>query len=115
MKQLTERVWEYAKNNPEGFTLDLKTMRPIRFGIVVAYLDTQNGFGKEGLEKAIEHAVRHDKVVGGWLNNENGFFYFDSNRVFKNSRLKTAIRFAKQNKQLAIFDLTNLKEIRIGG
>ncbi|MFV0565768.1 MAG: hypothetical protein ACK5NB_08050 [Flavobacteriaceae bacterium] len=113
MKQLIDRVWEYSKNNPYGFTLNVETLKPIKFGICVAYLETQNCFGKQGLEQVINHALKHNKIVGGWLNDDNGFYYFDSIKIFKNSELKTAIEFAKQNKQLAIFDLTNLKEIKI--
>ncbi|SZD72030.1 Uncharacterised protein [Candidatus Ornithobacterium hominis] len=113
MKHLIERVWEHSINNPYGFTLNIETFRPIKFGICVAYIDTQNCFGKHGLENVINHASEHDKIVGGWLNDDNGFYYFDSVKVFKNSELKKAIEFAKENQQLAIFDLTNLKEIKI--
>lgn len=45
--------------------------------------------------------------------NGNRRYYFDSVNIFKNSEIDKAIEFAKQNKQIAIFDLTNLKEIRI--
>ncbi|MBW2961256.1 hypothetical protein [Mesonia aestuariivivens] len=113
MEKLIDRVWEYSLNNPEGFTLNLETMRAVKFGIIVAYYETQDSFGKEALENVINHAMKHNKMIGGWLNNENDFYYFDSVNVFKNSELKKAIEFAKQNKQLAIFDLTNLKEIKI--
>lgn len=112
-KALIEKVWEYANINPNGFTLNLETMKPIKYGISVAYLETQDSFDKEGLEIVINHAVRNNKIVGGWLNEDNKLYYFDSVKIFKNSDLDKAITFAKQNKQLAIFDLTNLKEIRI--
>jgi len=113
METLTDRVWEYSKNNPDGFTLNIETMKPVKFGICAAYLETQNCFGKDGLEKAVSHALEHEKIVGGWLNEENELFYFDSIKIFSN--LDEAVEFAKQNKQLAIFDLTNLREIRIEG
>ncbi|MDM8174810.1 hypothetical protein FKG96_12545 [Olivibacter sp. LS-1] len=113
METLIDRVWEYSKNNPYGFTLNIETMKPVKFGICVAYLETQDSFNREGLEKVIKHALEHEKIVGGWLNDENGFYYFDSIKLF--SKMDEAIRFAKQNKQLAIFDLTNLREIRIEG
>lgn len=113
MKDLIERVWEYSLNNPYGFTLNIDTLKPIKFGICVAYLDTQNCFGKPGLRRAIEHSLAHQKIIGGWLNDQNKLFYFDSVRIFENRAMKQAIEFAKQNKQLAIFDLTNLREIKI--
>ena len=113
MKQLIDRVWEYSQNNPEGFTLNLETFKPVKFGICVAYLETQDSHDKESLEKVINHSILHQKILGGWLNVENQKFYFDSIRIFKNSDLDKAIEFAKRQKQIAIFDLTNLKEIKI--
>lgn len=113
MNKLIERVWEYSKNNPNGFTLNIETFKEVKFGIVVAYNDTQNGFGKQSLEHIINHSLKYDKLIGGWLNDENGLYYFDSVKVFKNRELKEALEFAIENNQIAIFDLTNLKEIRI--
>jgi fructokinase len=113
MKFLIDRVWEYAQNNPFGFTLNIETMKPVKFGICVAFKETQNSFGRENLERVIKHALENDKNVGGWLNDENGNFYFDSIKVFKNSELSKAIKFGIENEQIAIFDLTNLKEITL--
>jgi hypothetical protein len=113
MNDLIVRVWEYSLNNPDGFTINIETMKPLKFGLIVAYKETQNHFGKEQLQNVINHALRHEKLVGGWLNIENGLFYFDSVKVFRNSELKEAIKFGIENEQIAIFDLTNLKEIII--
>lgn len=113
MKHLVDRVMEYSKNNPYGFTLNIETLEQVKFGICVAYFETQDSFGKQGLEQVINHALQHNKIVGGWLNDENGLYYFDSIKIFKNSELKKAIEFAKQNQQIAIFDLTNLNTIKI--
>ncbi|KPE49780.1 hypothetical protein [Chryseobacterium indologenes] len=113
MKNLIERVWEYSINNPDGFTLNLETLKPVKFGIAVAALETQNSFDKESLEKVIKHALQNGKIVGGWLNVEDGRFYFDSIRIFRNSELEKAIEYGRQEQQIAIFDITNLKEIRI--
>jgi fructokinase len=113
MKQLTDGVWEYSLINPEGFTLNIETMKPIKYGLSVAYQDTQDSFGKESLNKVINHALEHGRSVGGWFDTESKRYYFDSVKIFKNSEIDKAIEFAKNNNQLAIYDLTNLKEIRI--
>lgn len=113
MDRLFDRVWEYSKNNPDGFTLNIETFKPVILGIAVAYLATQDSFGREGLRKVIVHAKRHSRVVGGWLNTINSEFYFDSVRIF--SELDAALEFAKENKQIAVFDLTNLEEIYLEG
>ena len=104
-------IEEMAKEEPLGFTVDLTTLKKVTKGISVAYLETQDCFSREGLKKVLEHALSHDKKVGGWLNVETGLFYFDSIRIFTD--LTEAMLFARENNQLAIFDLTNLKLIKL--
>jgi hypothetical protein len=93
----------------DGFTMDLKNMEKVKVGIIVAHAQTQNAFGFNGFVKAFIHARMHDQVFGGWYH--NGKFYFDSCKVFTNR--EEAIRFGKENNQIAIFDLDNLQEIRL--
>ena len=109
MSTLFDRVWEYSLNNPDGFTLNLENFKPVVLGVAVAYFATQNSFGKEGLKKVIVHAQHHDNVIGGWLNLHNKRYYFDSIKIFK--KLNDAIEFAKENQQIAVFNLTTLEEI----
>jgi fructokinase len=113
MKQLTDGVWEYSLINPNGFTLNIETMKPVKYGISVAYEETQDSFGKESLNRVINHALEHSKTVGGWFDTDSNRYYFDSVKIFKNSEIDIAIEFAKNHNQLAIYDLTNLEEIRI--
>lgn len=114
MKQLLTRVWGYSKNFPHGFTLNIETFKPVAYGICVGYIETQNCFGFEGLKRAIEHALLHQMIVGGWQG-DNELYYFDSVKIFKSSQLQKAIEFGKLNEQQAIYDLTNYREIIIGG
>jgi fructokinase len=107
------KILAIAKENPYGFTFSLETEKMIKKGIAVAYFETQNSHTEIEIEKCINHALENDKNIGGWLNTENNKYYFDSIKVFKNVEKKEAISFAKQNKQIAIFDLTNLEEIKI--
>ena len=111
MTSLKNAIKEIAKQNPEGFTVELTTLKRVNQGIVVAYLETQNSFDDEGLENVLQHTMTNDKVVGGWLNEENGKYYFDSCKVF--SDRNKAIEFGKQNQQIAIFDITNLELIKL--
>jgi fructokinase len=67
---------------------------------VVAYLETQDSFGTEGLKRCIKHAIGHDGYIGGWLNEDNGKFYFDSVKIFPVSQQKEAIEFGRANKQI---------------
>lgn len=105
--ELIEFVWNYSASHPDGFTLDLQSRKSVTSGIVVAYEATQNSFGKESLSAVIEHALSHDKRVGGWFNTEDQNYYFDSDRVFADGMYTEAIVFARENNQLAIYDITN--------
>jgi fructokinase len=105
--ELVNYVWDYAAQHPDGFTLDIQTKEPVTSGISVAYFETQNSFGKESLVKVVEHALNHEKVVGGWFNGEDSLYYFDSDRIFAEGAYDEAIAFAKENLQLSIYDLTN--------
>jgi hypothetical protein len=108
---MVEKIESIVKQNPFGFTYSLKTGRFVKFGYSVAYEATQNSFERPGLEKVLEHALKHSQVIGGWLNTENNLYYYDSVKIFK--RLNEAMKFARENHQVAIFDLTNLIEIRV--
>lgn len=111
MEQLFEAILGIAQKSPDGFTVDITTLKNVTKGISVAYLETQNSFGDEGLRRVLKHALEHEKKVGGWLNEENGQFYFDSIRIFTD--LDEAIRFGRENEQIAIFDLTHLRLIKL--
>lgn len=105
--ELIEYVWDYSVANPDGFTLNLQSREAASSGIVVAYKATQNSFGKNSLNDVIEHALSHDHWVGGWYNTEDKNYYFDSNRVFDAGMYDEAMSFARENQQLAIYDITN--------
>lgn len=111
MEQLFDAILEIAGKNPDGFTVDLTTLKKVTKGISVAYLETQDSFGEDGLKRVLNHALEHEKKVGGWLNEENQAFYFDSIRIFTN--LEEAKQFGRENKQIAIFDLSHLRLIKL--
>lgn len=113
MKPLFDRVWEYSEENPDGFTLNIETFKTVKKGIAVAYYATQDCYGKQGLNFALNHALTNNKILGGWLNVENEHYYFDSIRIF--TELIKAIQFGIENKQIAIFNITTLEEISIEG
>lgn len=102
-----------AALNPEGFTIDKNTLQPITKGFSVAVANTQNSFGVSGAKKVIKYAKENKRInaVGGWLNSENGKYYYDA--VIVCNTLEEAVILGKVNKQLAVFDLNNLQEIRL--
>ena len=64
MEQLFEAILKIADANPDGFTVDLTTLKKVTKGISVAYLETQDCFGEEGLKRVLNHALMHEKKVG---------------------------------------------------
>jgi fructokinase len=111
MTNLFQAIKKIAEQNPDGFTVKIPDLTALKTGYVVACIETQNCFGDEGLRKVLKHALEHEGIVGGWKNVENRLFYYDNSSVFDN--LEDAIRFAIENKQIAFFDLTRQREIRL--
>lgn len=111
--EIVDYCWLYAQNHPDGFTLRLTDMTTPAEGIVASYAATQNSFGKDGLRRAVVHALSHDKVVGGWLNTDNRLYYFDSDTIFEESALSEAIEWARKNNQQSIYILSTQKIVEV--
>ena len=108
-----EMLTSFAALNPDGFTINKETFEPITAGFSVAVAETQNSFNNEGAARVVAYAAKHKEInaLGGWLNTENGKYYFDAVIVCEN--LQDALELAKANNQIAIFDLNTLTEIRL--
>ena len=112
---ISDKVWEFSQTHPDGFTLDIRSMSEPTEGIAVSYLETQNSHSRYQLDKVIRHALSHDGYVGGWLNTENGLYYFDSTKLFPETSLKDAIQFGKENGQYSLFILSSSTDIPLNG
>lgn len=104
--ELVEKVWDFSKENPEGFTINICNWEIPDKGIAVSYAATQNSFDKEALEKVIDHSLAHDCYVGGWLNPEDSHYYYDSVKLFAEDSLEAALAFGKSNDQTSIYILS---------
>ena len=102
-KELYNAVWAMGQMYPDGFTLNINTMRQPTEGIVVSYAATQNSFDRKSIPNVVKHAREHKGYVGGWLNPENGKYYFDSNRIFPEDSLAAAVQFARDNGQHTVY------------
>lgn len=102
-----------AAVNPEGFTVNAETLQPVKHGFAVAVAETQNSFGPEGLARCMEYAANHPEVTafGGWLDTETGLYYYDCVCIVYSE--EEARTLAIQNKQIAFFDLDNMREVRV--
>lgn len=99
--------------NPDGYTVDARTLQPVTSGYAVAVAATQNSFGPEGLARVIRYVQDHPEInaYGGWYNSDNGQYYYDAIIIVDD--LAQAIELGRVHKQIAIFDIANLKEIRL--
>ena len=113
LNDLSNQVWTYSLCHPDGFTIDLNTMTTPTEGIVVAYSATQGCHSREKLNYVISHAMTHDCIVGGWLDVTDRLYYFDSSRIFPEDSLEAAKKFGIENGQIAIFLISEGKEIRL--
>ena len=102
-KELVNVIYAMGQMYPDGFTLDLNTMRQPTEGLIVSYKATQNSFDRKSLPAVIKHAREHQNLVGGWYNPENGRYYFDSNRLFPEDSLAAAVEFARANDQHTVY------------
>ncbi len=112
---IADKVWAFSQSHPDGFTLDIRKMAEPTEGIAVSYAETQNSHSRDQLDKVVCHALSHDGYVGGWLNTENGLYYFDSTKLFPETSLKEAIQFGQENAQHSVFILSTYTEIPTDG
>ena len=110
---IADKVWDYACSHPKGFTLNIRTMTEPKEGIAVSYAATQNSHSREQLGRVVAHALQNDGYVGGWYNDEDSLYYFDSSRLFPENALDEALLFGKKNGQQAVFVLSSSKEIPV--
>ena len=102
-----------AMNNKDGFTVNAANLQPVTTGYAVAVADTQNSFGFKGLANVVKYVSVHPEVNAfcGWYNCDNNMYYFDATVIVND--LEAAKELGRINKQIAIFDLANLTEIRL--
>lgn len=102
-----------AALNPEGYTVDAQTLQPVKSGYAVALAATQNSFGPEGLTRVVNYVNDHTGVnaFGGWMDQKTGLYYYDATVIVND--LSAALALARENDQIAIFDLNTFEEIRV--
>ena len=113
VRTVADSVWAYSLRHPDGFTIDIAAMTEPTEGVVVAYAATQGCHSRKQLGRVVRHALRHDGYVGGWLDTSDSLYYFDSSRLFPEDSLTAAIRFGIENGQIAVFVLSEGREIRL--
>ena len=113
VEAIVERVWQFSQSQPDGFTVNVRTMKEPTEGISVSYAATQGSHSRESLTFVVTHALGHDGYVGGWLDTESGLYYFDSTKIFPENQLDAALQFARENGQIAVYIISTGEEVRV--
>ena len=108
---MADYIWEFKDSRPDGFTLSLSSLTEPSEGISVAYYSTSTVLDKDDLDVVISHSLSHDGYVGGWLSAKDSLYYLDSVRLFPEDKLNKALRFARKNKQDAVYVISASEEI----
>ena len=113
MRINAKKIMMLAAVNAAGFTVSANSLQAVNAGFAVAVADTQNSFGPEGAANVAKYINTHPGVnaVGGWHNSANGLYYFDA--VIIVSSEEEARRLGKENKQIAIYNLSTGEEIML--
>lgn len=103
-----EQIFKLAEENKAGFTVYIPSLDFVKHGWVIANMATQNMFGKDGLTKVIEFAMKHNRILGGYMNT-SGIFQFDASIVEPNEQ--RAIALMLLHDQDCIYNLNTKKII----
>ena len=112
---VADRVWAFSQDHPDGFTLDLRSWTEPARGIAVSYAATKGSHSRSQLDGVVSHALAHDGYVGGWLNPQDGLYYFDSTRLFAEDSVGAAVSFGLDNGQQSVFVISALTDIPLDG
>ena len=113
-KEVLKDIKEYIKEN-KGITLDINTMKNTTkksgFSVSLAGYETKEKSIDKTMEivkdyiKTVKDLEKNNLFVGVWYDEKTQYYYIDISIIINKRR--EAERIAKENKQLAIYDLKN--------
>lgn len=113
-KEVLKDIKEYIKKY-KGITLDINTMKNTTikngYSVSLAGYETKEKSIDKTMEivkdyiKAVKNLNKNNLFVGVWYDEKTQYYYIDISMII--SKRREAERIAKDNKQLAIYDLKN--------
>lgn len=113
-KEVLKDIKEYIKEY-KGITLDINTMKNTTikngYSVSLAGYETKEKNIDKTMEvlkdyiKAVKDLKKNNLFVGVWYDEKTQYYYIDISMIINKRR--EAERIAKENKQLAIYDLKN--------
>lgn len=117
-KKVIKDIKEYIKEN-KGITLDINTMKNTSikngYSVSLAGYETKEKNIDKTMEtlkeyiKAVKDLKKNNLFVGVWYDEKTQYYYIDLSMIINKRR--EAETTAKNNKQLAIYDIKNNKSI----
>jgi len=92
-----------AEQHEMGFTVYLPDLEFANSGWVIANQLTQSAHGDEGLDRVLEFALKYNRLLGGWLEEDDSLFYYDA--VILEPEKEKALELMKMHNQKGIFNL----------
>lgn len=102
MTDLVKKLLRIAAENPNGFTVTIPDLRPVKAGWCIGHRDTQNSHGPAGLKSVVAHSLKTTGIVGGWKG-PDGRYYFDT--VIVTDDRDEALRLKREHGQMAAYHL----------
>lgn len=117
-KEVLKDIKDYIKEN-KGITLDINTMKNTTkksgFSVSLAGYETKEKSIDKTMEivkeyiKAVKDLKKNNLFVGVWYDEKTSYYYIDISIIINKRR--EAERIAKENKQLAIYNLKDNESI----
>ena len=116
-KLLYKKLLEYAKRNPDGFTIKIvkgkiRSINPNKLNRYVV------GITNNDTKSKIKQSFRNNDytgTAGGWFDKKSGKYYINKNKIFPDNETgkQKAIKLGKQKDQLEIFDWHEFNTIKL--
>lgn len=111
MKSSLPEQLAHLLERKDRFTYDLRAGCQVYEGVVAVYRTEDGKDHFATLAEAVAHALANDGIIGGWKDPATREIIYDSCRLFTDQL--NAVRFAKQQDQKAVYNLTRDREVFI--
>lgn len=109
---LAKKLLEYAKKNPDGFTVKIKNgkITPVKHTKGKRFVVSKtNNTSQDDVRRTFKND--YTGYAGGWYDTKTKKYYIDKNVIVRDK--SKALQIARKTRQKAIFDLKTFNEINL--
>jgi len=112
---IKDKIKALCLQNKEGFSVDFKTLKPIKKGYIIALTDISYKNLNYSIKRVLDVSlgfkqIKEELVLGGWFDSENKRYCLDLGLCVENK--EKALYLSRLFNQMSIFNLNNFKEIK---